>query len=206
MRWVCLSDTHNLHGQLLVPAGEVLVHAGDATLRGSFDEIRAFLGWFAALPHPHKILVAGNHDFGFEKDPGAARQLVPPGITYLQDEGCEVEGVKVWGSPWQPWFYDWAFNLLRGPQIRAKWDLIPEGTEVLITHGPPARILDQVDRGPVGCEDLLARVQTVRPKLHVFGHIHEGAGQIVQGGTRFVNASICDRNYLPINPVIVVDF
>jgi Icc-related predicted phosphoesterase len=101
---------------------------------------------------------------------------------------------------------DWAFNLQRGPALREKWALIPEGTDVLITHGPPFGILDWTARGErVGCEDLLEAVRRVKPRLHVFGHIHEGYGEHEQDGTRFVNASICTEAYQPTNAPIVVD-
>lgn len=206
MRWVCLSDTHGLHGQLEIPEGDVLVHAGDMTRKGTLSQMEEFLGWFAAQPHSHKILVAGNHDFPFQERRSEAQKLVPPGVTYLEDAGCTVGGLQVWGSPWQPWFYDWAFNLQRGREIRAKWALIPERVDVLITHGPPMGVLDQVPhQGAVGCEDLLARVLEVRPRLHIFGHIHEGHGEVERDGIRFVNASICDEAYRATYGPRVVD-
>jgi len=205
MRWVCLSDTHGHHDRLEIPDGDVLVHAGDMTRKGGLAETEAFLHWFAGQPHPHKILVAGNHDFAFQDHRSEARKLVPPGIAYLEDQECRVVGLRVWGSPWQPWFHDWAFNLPRGQEIRAKWALIPEGVDVLITHGPPFGILDHVPRqGGVGCEDLLARVLEVRPRMHVFGHIHEGHGQTERDGIRFVNASICDEAYRAVHPPLVL--
>jgi predicted phosphodiesterase len=217
VRIVCLSDTHGKHGALTVPDGDVLVHAGDATMRGDEREIAAFANWLAGLPHRHKLVIAGNHDWLFERQPGLARELLGP-VTYLLDSGLEIDGVRFWGSPWQPWFMDWAFNLRRGAPLRAKWELIPEGTDVLLTHGPPQGILDQVvgvvsramgamlGQGEhVGCEELLAAVQRLRPRVHVFGHIHEGYGQETRDGTRFVNASNCDRLYRPVNPPIVVD-
>lgn len=215
MRIVCLSDTHNRHGALDVPDGDVLLHAGDATMRGDPEELRAFDAWLARQPHRHKLVVAGNHDWLFEKDAALARSLLAH-ATYLQDSGIEIAGLRFWGSPWQPWFLDWAFNLERGADLAAKWELIPEGTDVLVTHGPPYGVRDHVpprSRGTsldgngehVGCEALLAALERVRPRLHVFGHIHEGYGQERRDGTLFVNASNCDRAYRPINAPIVVD-
>jgi hypothetical protein len=126
--------------------------------------------------------------------------------VYLQDEAVEIEGLRIWGSPWQPEFLDWAFNLPRGAALREKWDRIPSGTDVLITHGPPQGVLDRVDEGRrEGCADLLNAVARVRPRLHLFGHIHEGYGCLERDGTTFVNASICDRAYRPVNPPVVVD-
>jgi predicted phosphohydrolase len=205
MRIVCLSDTHDLHDQLQVPDGDLLLHAGDATMRGSEAQIRAFDRWLATLPHRHKVVIAGNHDWAFERTPAAARSWLRA-ATYLEDSEVTVDGVRIWGSPWQPWFYDWAFNLERGPAIAAKWDRIPAGIDVLVTHGPPAGILDRTDQGDaVGCADLLAAVRRVRPKLHVFGHIHEAYGTLEQDGVRFVNASNCSVRYRPVQPPIVVD-
>jgi predicted phosphodiesterase len=205
MRIVCLSDTHDLHAQLRVPDGDLLLHAGDATMRGSLEQIGAFDDWLARQPHRHKVVIAGNHDWGFQRTPTAARARLRS-ATYLEDDEVDVGGLRIWGSPWQPWFFDWAFNLQRGAEIAAKWALIPAGIDVLVTHGPPAGILDRTSRGEdVGCADLLAAVQRVRPRLHVFGHIHEGYGTLVRDGTRFVNASNCTERYHPVQQPIVVD-
>ncbi|MCD4691221.1 hypothetical protein K8S17_07150 [bacterium] len=117
-----------------------------------------------------------------------------------------VGGVTFYGSPWQPSFMDWAFNLERGPELRAKWDLIPDGVDVLITHGPPADHGDMTVRGPaVGCVDLLDAVRRTRPRLHIFGHIHEGAGVTESDGITFANASSVTARYEPVNPAVVVD-
>ena len=145
MRIVCLSDTHNLHSAFAVPEGDVLVHAGDATLRGTREEVVAFDAWLGTLPHRHKVLVAGNHDWLFEREPDRARGMIT-NATYLQDEGVTIDGLAFWGSPWQPWFLSWAFNLQRGAPLREKWDRIPAATDVLITHGPPHGILDRVEK------------------------------------------------------------
>lgn len=204
MRVVCASDIHGQHGRFPVPAGDVLVLAGDLTRRGTLTELAEINTWLGTLPHRHKLIIAGNHDFGLEQDP-RARELFTH-ATYLQDEGATVEGLRVWGSPWQPRFFDWAFNLDRGAPLRQRWDLIPEGTELLITHGPPRGVLDRCwDGRRVGCEDLLDAVRRLRPRLHVFGHIHESRGREAQGGTIFVNASVCTQRYKPTQPVQVVD-
>lgn len=205
MRIVCLSDTHNLQDHIHVPEGDLLLHAGDFTRRGTEPEVAPFLDWLAAQPHRHKVLVAGNHDFLFEREPARARALVR-GAVYLEDTGVEIEGLRIWGSPWQPWFHDWAFNLRRGAPLREKWDRIPPDTDVLVTHGPPFGLFDRTDTGEdAGCADLLEAVRRVRPRLHLFGHIHEGYGRETRDGTTFVNASICDRAYRPVNAAVVVD-
>jgi Icc-related predicted phosphoesterase len=206
MRIVCLSDTHNLADQVRLPAGDLLLHAGDLTMAGSSEEVQEARAWLASLPHRHKVVIAGNHDFLFEREPALARRMMRD-FVYLEDERVEIEGLRIWGSPWQPWFFDWAFNLERGAAIRAKWDLIPTEIDVLITHGPPAGHGDLTDRGErVGCVDLLAAVRRIAPALHVFGHIHEGYGATWEGATLCVNASVCDAGYRPINAPIVVDW
>lgn len=205
MRVVCLSDTHSRHDSVVVPNGDVLVHAGDFTKLGEPQEICDFSQWLQSLPHRHKIVIAGNHDWLFENDPTKARELLQ-GCTYLEDTGVTIDDVKFWGSPWQPWFYDWAFNLERGPALADKWALIPDNTDVLVTHGPPFGILDMTARNePAGCRDLTTALSRIRPRLHVFGHIHEGYGQLERDGTTYVNACNCTLQYQPENAAVVID-
>ncbi|MEK7723259.1 MAG: metallophosphatase domain-containing protein [Acidobacteriota bacterium] len=213
MRIVCLSDTHNCNEQIEVPDGDILLHSGDATSVGNIVQINAFNQWFSKLPHKYKIFVAGNHDWLFETDNGLSRSLLDKSIIYLQDSFVEIEGLKIYGSPWQPRFFDWAFNLNRGVELAEKWKLIPLDTDILITHGPPNGLLDEVERGSwtenTGCEELRKRVETLaefgKLKLHLFGHIHCGYGQDEQSGVKFVNASTCDEQYQPTQPPIVID-
>jgi hypothetical protein len=131
------------------------------------------------------------------------------GITYLEDEAVMTQGgYKVYGSPWQPAFGDWAFNLPRGPACRSVWDCIPTDTDILLTHGPPLGHGDVVKKDTrVGCVDLLDVVtDRVKPLYHVFGHVHEGYGVTSNGtGTKFVNASTCTQRYRPSNPCIVFE-
>lgn len=204
LRIVCLSDTHGLHGQARVPDGDLLLHAGDLTGRGREPELLASFDWLRSLPHPHKVVIAGNHDFALEHPSPRIRRALE-GLNYLRDEAVTLEGLTIYGSPWQPWFYDWAFNLRRGPELQGVWARIPEHTDILITHGPPLGICDRTERGEaVGCADLLERVRQVRPKLHLFGHIHEAYGSEVQGETLFLNACLCDLSYRPCQPPFVV--
>lgn len=220
MKIVCISDTHNQHRTIPVPDGDLLIHAGDGTGSGELREIAAWLTWMEGLPHPHKILVAGNHDWLFQREPHLAKALLDdhPGITYLQDSGCVIGGFQVWGSPWQPMFMSWAFNLPRGTMLREKWNQIPFDTDILVTHGPPLGILDTtvpepqggwpLDQEPpvhLGCDELLIRVRTVRPRLHVFGHIHGGYGIHKDRHTTYVNACICNESYHPLNAARVVN-
>src|SRR5262249_2167811 len=160
-----------------------LLVAGDLTKRGTLDQIDAFDAWIGGLPHRRKVIIAGNHDFAFERGPEARERI--RGATYLQDELLEVDGIRIWGSPWQPRFFDWASNLDRGEPLRRVWARIPAGIDVLLTHGPPHAILDRCwDGRLVGDEELREAVFRVRPKLHVFGHIHEAYGQREVDGIR----------------------
>jgi Icc-related predicted phosphoesterase len=214
MKIVCISDTHNCNAEIQVPDGDLLIHAGDATIRGTQPEVEDFMAWFAGLPHRYKIFVAGNHDWLFEHDNRFARLLTANfNIKYLEDSFVEIEGLKIYGSPWQRRFFDWAFNLNRGAELAEKWDLIPDDTDVLITHGPPHGILDEVPRKysteNTGCEELRRKIEQIsqsgKLKLHVFGHIHCGYGEHSEFGVKFVNASVCDESYAPTQPPIVVE-
>jgi Icc-related predicted phosphoesterase len=205
MKLICISDTHGYHTKLRLPAGDVLIHSGDMTARSNVEEVRDFLNWFGSQPHPHKILVAGNHDRLFENEPEMAAHLMPKSVTYLQDTSCIVMGKKIHGSPVTPAFMDWSFNRSRGRDIARHWNMIPNDTDILITHGPAFGILDHNERGQnCGCEELRKRVQAIQPKLHVFGHLHGGFGQAKLGRTQMVNAAICDDDYRPVNPPSVV--
>jgi predicted phosphodiesterase len=214
MKITCISDTHNQH--LHIPpdwleGGDVLVHAGDVSGRGTLKEIEAFLEWFNEQPYTHKIFIAGNHDFWFEKTTGfVVNEMLQekyPNVKYLNDSGVEIDGVKFWGSPVQPWFYDWAFNRV-GTDICEHWDMIPLDTDVLITHGPMKGILDMTLRGvSTGCPYLLEKsAEMTNLKLFVCGHIHEAYGkfEFPDGGV-FVNASTLNFNYNVQNKPIVVE-
>ena len=206
MRLVLLSDTHQMHDRIVIPDGDILVHAGDFCSYGTVEEARKFADFIQSLPHRHKVVIAGNHDRCLELELDLGFEIFK-NCHYLLDSGVEIEGLHFWGSPWQPWFFDWAFNLQRGPALRAKWDLIPRNTDILVTHGPPRGILDRTFANEdVGCDDLRAAVERIRPRLHVFGHIHEGYGEIVVGNTKFINASNCTSWYDPTNLAIVVDW
>jgi Icc-related predicted phosphoesterase len=206
MRIVLLSDTHGLYGQLSVPPGDLLIHAGDAGRRGTLEELRAFNEFLGRLPHPHKIFVAGNRDYSFQRQPEVSRKMLTNAV-YLQDDEVTVDGVRIYGSPWQPPFMDTAFNLPRGEPLREKWALVPEGIDILVTHTPPFGIGDRTSRGEsVGCEDLLEAVLRIKPRLHVFGHIHEGYGQYNKNGILFINASVTDASMQLAHQAFLYDF
>lgn len=237
-----ISDTHTLHNDWFdnLQYGQwgheyekawnqldILIFAGDCSSRGYFQEIKDFTYWFSKQPATHKVMIAGNHDFGFEtvaefdyekphnvrQRPPHLEELIPENITYLNDSGIEIMGLNIWGSPIQPWFHSWAFNRTRGEDIKKHWDLIPNNTDILITHGPPKGFLDLLSHKfrrsgedpHVGCQDLLDAISRVKPKINVFGHIHEGYGTFETTETKFINASCLTDNYKPMNPPIIID-
>lgn len=204
-----LSDTHNQHNKFNCPGGDFLLHSGDFTGRGTSMEVQAFMLWMEIQPYKHKVVIPGNHDWDLEKNFAYWKdEFAKRGIHLLNDEGIELEGIKIWGSPVQPWFHSWAFNRARtereatrlhGP-IKPHWDMIPDDTEVLLTHGPPMGILDEVAYPfglHVGCEELYKRIQQTKVKLHLFGHIHEGRGFLYEGPLTYVNGSSLDETYYP---------
>jgi Icc-related predicted phosphoesterase len=196
----CISDTHFQHKKLDLPGTDILIHSGDCS-GSDLESALEFLDWFKEQNYSHRILVPGNHDYIFELIPEQMQEECKKRkIILLNDSGCELEGIKIWGSPVQPWFLDWAFNRRRGSDIRKHWDLIPEDTEILITHGPPYMIRDEVlgrdgSIEHVGCEDLYRKIIQTQVKLHVFGHIHESRGHAILDGRTYMNASSLDGMY-----------
>jgi Icc-related predicted phosphoesterase len=221
-RFVCISDTHEQHDMIKIPDGDVLIHGGDITSTGELKSIQDFSTWLGQLPHKHKVVIAGNHDVTFEPEfykkhwkryhdhPfGTDGSIVKEALTnchYLEDQEIVINDIRIWGSPWQPHFCSWAFNLPRGEELKKKWDLIPEGIDILITHGPPLGQGDLCyDARRVGCEDLLDRIRVIKPKIHVFGHIHEGRGITHYDDIYFINACSVDFSYSPIHKAIIFD-
>jgi len=207
-----ISDTHTKHKHLTndLPGGDILIHCGDISSRGYKNEIENFLGWFDNIKgYEYKIFIAGNHDFGFQDNPKECFELLKnyPSITYLQDNSIIIDGIKIYGSPWQPRFHNWAFNVNRGWDIAQKWEKIPMDTDILITHGPLLGILDITNISErVGCEDLYKKVMEIKPKVHAFGHIHSSYGMKEMDGMTFINASNLGEDYLYQNDPITLDF
>jgi predicted phosphodiesterase len=208
-----ISDTHTKHDEITrdLPGGDLLLFTGDLMNSGRrSDDITEFCKWFDSLDqYDHKIFIAGNHDRMFEDFPEKAMEIVNSykNIDYLQDDWIEIgtdqgpnQGmVKIYGAPWQPWFYNWAFNLPRGgTELAAKWEAIPEDTDILLTHGPAYGFVDTVwnrKHEPLGCELLAERIAVVKPKIHVCGHIHTGYGWQKTDNTHFFNAAVLDERY-----------
>jgi Icc-related predicted phosphoesterase len=190
LRLVLLSDTHELHREVEVPDGDILIHAGDFTMFSkSMSAIADFNIWLGELPHRHKILTYGNHEFFVETD--QSRRSMLTNALVLCNEGVEIEGLRIWGSPVTP-LYGGAFGLSSAEDRKRLYARIPEDTDILVTHGPPFGILDSAPHSGLhsGCRELLDAVMRVRPKLHVFGHVHGAHGILQTNQTTFVNAAL----------------
>jgi Icc-related predicted phosphoesterase len=208
MRIVAISDTHTYTNKIKIPDGDVLVIAGDITFTGTVSEIVRELDIIQKLPHKTKLLVEGNHDWLGARNPEFMDKLCEErNITLLRNKAIEIDGIKFYGSPVTPAFGNWAFMANRGYPIAKIWNEIPADTQVLITHGPPYGILDMNLEGEnCGCEELLNRVKELKNlKFHVFGHLHESSGTLVQDGVTYINASSCTRSYKPTNPPITFE-
>jgi len=212
MKITFISDTHTRQGQIPysdLPGGDLLIHAGDIMNSGyNKTDIFDFLHWYNSIPnYDKKVFIAGNHDRMFENHPEDVKEWLSkfPNIIYLQDETYEIydletdKSIKIYGSPWQPWFYDWAFNIERNSlKLSGKWEAIPDDTDILITHGPAWGSVDTVEGRPwdnLGCELLAERIQRFRPKIHVCGHIHSGYGIETIDNIHYINASVLDERY-----------
>jgi len=208
MKIAMISDVHTQWHNLKIPECDLLISSGDYSYKGERKIVKEFHEWLDKQPAKHIISCQGNHELWVERNWQEARDLAAAACprAYFIDEGLlHIEGRKIWCAAITPWFFDWAYNVDRGPAIKKHWDCIPDDTEILVTHGPPYGILDQIVLGRtehLGCVDLEARVNNLKKlKLHVFGHIHGGSGEKDFYGKRFVNASICNEKYKPVNPV-----
>lgn len=206
---VCISDTHNAHNNIDIPDGDILIHCGDMTMGGTNREFIAFNRWLGTLPHKYKIIIGGNHDLLLDKHPKRRKNTMFSNAKYLENQRYVIKefGLKIWGSPITPALGYWAFMRKRGYEIAKVWKQIPEDTNLLLTHGPPYGILDMVPRsGSQGCYDLMEAVKRIKPKLHVFGHIHEGYGtsELLGFDTKFVNCAIMDEMYDPIHKAVEI--
>lgn len=207
-----ISDTHAKHQHVTkdLPGGDILIHCGDISNRGYMTEIKNFLEWFDGVKgYEHKVFIAGNHDFGFQDNPKECIELLKnyPNVTYLEDNSVIIDGIKIYGSPWQPRFYNWAFNVERGEAIAKKWEKIPTDVDILITHGPVFGILDQTyTKQRVGCEELYKKVVEIKPKIHACGHIHYARHIKQVEDVVYINACCLGEEYMYQNAPITVDF
>jgi Icc-related predicted phosphoesterase len=214
-----ISDTHGKHNKITqdLPGGDLLLHAGDISSMGYQHEVQQFCKWFNNVEnYNHKIFIAGNHDWGFQNNVEKIMEIVNSykTVDYIQDEtisvGDDEKMVNIYGSPWQPEFYNWAFNLPKnGVELAAKWDAIPDNTDILITHGPAFGVLDTVAGkmwDNLGCQLLTNKIKSIKPKIHVCGHIHSGYGYYFDGDTHFINASVLNEAYQYTNKPITIDW
>ena len=214
-----ISDTHGKHNEITqdLPGGDLLLHAGDISSMGYQHEVQQFCKWFNNVEnYTHKIFIAGNHDWGFQNNVEKIMEIVNSykTVTYIQDEtisvGDDKKMVNVYGSPWQPEFYNWAFNLPKnGVELAAKWDAIPDNTDILITHGPAFGVLDTVAGkmwDNLGCQLLTDKIKTIKPKIHLCGHIHSGYGYFFDGDTHFLNASVLNEAYQYTNKPLTFEW
>lgn len=207
-----MSDTHGKHERVDVPDGDILIHAGDFQKYGSRKEVAPFAEWFASLTHEWKIVISGNHDRALYFYPEYAKEFLSRGIEYLRDQTAMFPGLKIYGSPWTPPFLEWFF-MQTEERLAQTFASIPEAVDVLVTHGPPAGVLDYTDLEgvPAGSQALLSRLNELvmernRPLVHIFGHIHERhGGQDLGGNYRAYNVAICDFKYNPVNPCTVIE-
>ena len=200
-----ISDTHCEHENLDVPEVDAVIHCGDESNHGNpwmnEAEARNFFEWYSALPMPLKIFVPGNHSTAIEQ--GLVRGSDYPAVKFLIHESTEWNGLKIFGSPYTPNFFDWAYMKARS-DLDIVWQSIPDDIDILITHGPPKGIMDvtadiqTAKPVHVGSQSLMRHVEErITPRIHAFGHIHDeqgisNFGMVTRGSTQFINCSCCD--------------
>lgn len=196
-----------LHENVEIADGDILIFAGDMSVCRTVQDVAGFNAFLKDLPHVHKIVVGGNHDHLLASSPDLGQALLQDAV-YIQDSAIIIDGITIYGSPWQPTFNTRAcdaFALPRGEAIRKKWEMIPEDTDILITHSPPCGIMDEDGGISHGCSDLLERVQLIQPRFHIFGHIHNHNGMQTIGSTRFVNCNVKAKKGI-VRPALVFDY
>jgi Icc-related predicted phosphoesterase len=202
-----VSDVHDQYEKLCnMPKGDILLIAGDLTAQGKAGELKRLNTWLDQQDYKHKVLIPGNHDLSFEKRWKWACSKLPAADAILNQELYVANGLKIWGEPRQPRFYDWAFNVPRNQMKEKCWDKVPDDIDVLLTHGPPWGAGDWTSRQVhVGCEAQREYILEKSPRLVVCGHIHPGYGVHILGNTTVVNASVVNEKYQVVNPPVVVD-
>ena len=223
-----ISDTHSAH--LKIPQNwfyesDIAVCGGDFTNIGGYDDCISFQKWFSELPCRYHVLIAGNHDLSFDiENKGKIREFSSKNpkdndwnlcksviteckkLIYLEENSVEIEGLKIWGSPYSPFFCNWGFPTTEDDR-EYRWSKIPKDHHIIITHGPPIGILDTLYNGNTsGCSELYKRIFETKPLVHIFGHIHEAYGILKKDNIIFLNASILNFHYKVQNLPIYIDF
>ena len=231
MKITFISDTHTYmydsnYKELILPEGDILCFSGDIMSSGYNEgELIHFLKWFSKQPFRYKIFIAGNHDRYLENHSLLVDDIISQykdsGVVYLKNTSFDIDGIKFYGTPHQPHFGSWAFNVPDYSKLVNIYNNIPDDTDVLLTHCPPYGILDQSHRpnysNPTGEEHLgsmeLKEVLAAKyhcgslPRVVAFGHIHgDGGKQLQIEDTLYINASLCDENYDPVNNIVTIDF
>lgn len=204
---VIISDTHTFHNKVILPKGDILIHAGDLEIRNNL-ELQIVIDWFESLNFKHIIWVGGNHDFYLEHlHNHHIAPVFPENIHYLCNTSIEIEGIKFWGSPFSPIFYNWAF-MGNVDELREIWSTIPSDTDIVITHCPAFGINDQIKDGfiSVGCPALRDKLKEIKPKYHICGHIHPGYGIYQDEYTTYINGALLDDFYDMVNKPIEIEY
>ena len=203
LKFWLISDTHGQHESLIVPQGiDGIIHSGDGgTYKNPHrckEDMESCLTWLDAIPVKYKLYVPGNHDTALEKELIDLSKY--PTVHVVEHGVIELAGLKIFGSAWTPWFFEWAYNATP-PMLERLWNDIPKDVDIVVTHGPAFGILDQCHDGKkAGCELLLKKLQEVKPRFHICGHIHEEGGKKIKvGRTTFINASVLDLTYSMVN-------
>lgn len=198
MKLCIISDTHSRHHLIKeLPNADVIIHCGDISNIGGEYEIYNFFYWFSNLiQFEYKIMIAGNHDFLFEKNKSLVLSMKPNNVIYLEDSEVIINNTKFYGTPVSKIFNNWAFNR-DNKKLQKHWEAIPDDVDVLITHEPPYGILDLgVSNKHIGSISLYNEVvNRIKPKLHCFGHAHNSYGKIIKNDITFINSSILDSLY-----------
>lgn len=210
MKVVATSDLH-LRYDFDVPECDVFIVAGDILGNGSLTQLMDFNIWLGRQKSnfKHCLVTPGNHDKCFQTSLYTCKEILTNARIVI-DEEVEIGGKRFYLSPWTPRFGEWYWMLESPEQSKEVWDKIPEGLDVLVTHGPPFRILDLTDGGApenVGCMFLSDRLAQMpfdkRPLYHVFGHIHHSYGRHYGGvRTTYFNVAHCNERYQGVNPPI----
>ncbi len=203
MKITCISD---LHSKIpILKKGDLLIIAGDIGILNE-QHLTDFIDWVCHLNYKYIVWCSGNHDiFSEELYKKGIKPMMPKNVYYLLNSSVTIEGIKIWGSPFSPYYNDWSFMHFL-PQLKKIWAKIPEDTDIVITHAPPFAINDVVNGISQGCPGLRDRIKDIKPKYHIFGHIHEGYGIYQDEYTTYINCSLMDEAYYMANDPVVINY